>query len=585
MKDILKYNAYINGLNTSVESLRGIGAKRAQLLRKMGIETLGDVLFHFPRRYEDRRRIKEIGEVSPGEVEVVRGTIMDIKGGRARNTYIIKARMRDSAGKKTMTAVWFNQRHLLGRLKRGSDIVLVGKVRNSFGELEISVREFEETGKGLLSGLILPVYPSTEGLPQRIMREMVSRALKGVGLIPDRLPEYLREKYELPGIARALKGVHQPENFKELECARNRMIFEELFLHQYCLRSLSLGDKSNLSGISHGKPNYLKQRFLDLLEFDLTEDQKRVTQEIEKDMESPSSMRRLLQGDVGSGKTLVAILAMLKAISNGFQTALMVPTEILAEQHYFYLLKKLESTGVNVSLLTGNITGNKRREILEGVADGSVNILVGTQALIQGQVNFQKLGLVIIDEQHRFGVVQRMKLTELNPRPDVLVMTATPIPRSLELTFYGDLDLSVIREMPPGRKKILTRYVAEKDRNKLYRFMKESIAEGRQAYVVCPLIEESESLEIAAAEKLTGELEKVFRDYSIGLLHGKLKPDQKEAVMEEFKNNQIDILVTTTVIEVGIDVPNANIIVIEGAERFGLAQLHQLLYAQHGRHL
>lgn len=575
MKDILKFSTYNPGLNLSVESVKGVGAKRGKLLGRMGIETLGDALFHFPRRYEDRRRIKRISETVPGQVEVIRGTIAQVETTKARKVYIIKALLVD--GQAQMTAVWFNQRHLLKRLTKGKEIVVVGKVQQKFYQSEVLVQEFEEASEGNLSGRILPVYPGTTGLPQSLFRDLAEAAIKHVTEIPDRVPGFLRQKYHLPEISQALECLHCPEDFEQLEASRKRMIFEELFLHQYYLSRRSQATKSSTPGVAHTKPNHLKSPLLQSLEFGLTCDQARVTQEIENDMENPVPMRRLLQGDVGSGKTLVAILAMLKAVSNGCQAAFMVPTEILADQHHIYLVSRLEGLGVKVKLLTGNVTGAARKDILAGVAQGTVDILVGTQALIQGQIMFHRLGLVVIDEQHRFGVVQRMQLTDLEPSPDVLVMTATPIPRSLELTFYGDLDLSVIKEMPPGRKKIFTRYVAEKERHKLNKFLKDSIEEGRQAYVVCPLIEESETLEIAAAEDIAQKLStEVLPEYRVELLHGKMKSNEKEQIMREFKDKKISVLVSTTVIEVGIDVPNATIIVIEGCERFGLAQLHQL---------
>lgn len=574
MKDLLKCLRYESELDIPVSNLKGIGEKRAKHLERMGIEVLGDALFHFPRRYEDRRTILSVSQVVPGEVQVVRGTIKQVSAARGRNTHIIKAMLSD--GEHDMTAIWFNQRHVMKRLNPGQEIVVIGKVKLNFGRLELSVQEFEDPGCSRFSGRIVAVYPSSAGLPQRIIVDTISRGIRSAGSVPDRLPVYLRKKYSLPGIEDALKGIHFPKDFNEVRQAQKRFIFEELFLHRFCLSRRSLSHRYEKGGIAHVRPNFLKDSLIDLLDFPLTADQRKAISEIEADMARPVPMSRLLQGDVGSGKTLVAIAAMLKAISNHCQAALMVPTEILAEQHYLYLLEKLKGLDVRVELLTGNVTGEQRKRLLGDLEEGAVNILVGTQALIQGQLPFKRLGLVIIDEQHRFGVMQRTRLTEFTPTPDVLVMTATPIPRSLELTFYGDLDLSVIREMPPGRKKILTRYVAEKERGKLYKFMDESIAAGRQAYVVCPLIEESESLEIAAAEQLAEKLEMIFPSYNIGLLHGKLKSDQKEEIMRAFKDRKIHILVSTTVIEVGIDVPNATIVVIEGAERFGLAQLHQL---------
>ena len=574
MKDILKFSRYTASLGTPVSSLKGIGEKRAKLLEKMGIDMLGDALFHFPRRYEDRRTILGISQVSPGDVQVVQGTIAEVSAVRARNTHIIKARLSEDS--HSLTAIWFNQRHVMKRLKPGKDIVVIGRVKMNFGKLELYVQEFEEAGCGWLSGRIVAVYPSTAGLPQRSIREIISNGIREAGSIPERLPEYLRGKYFLPGIAESLYGIHFPADFSQLHKSQKRMIFEELFLHQFCLSRFSRASREEKPGIAHLGLNRLKEDFLDSLEFQLTEDQQKVISEIERDMEQPLSMRRLLQGDVGSGKTLVAIIAMLKAAANGFQSAFMVPTEVLAEQHFFYLRTRLQGLEVRAELLTGTVTGENRKKILADLAAGSIDILIGTQTLIQANVQFKNLGLVIIDEQHRFGVMQRTRLTDITPSPDMLVMTATPIPRSLELTFYADLDLSVIRQMPPGRKKIVTRYVAEREREKLYKFMQDIIASGQQAYVVCPLIEESEALEIAAAEKLAGQLERVFPGFSVGLLHGKLKSGQREEVMGNFKIGKIDILVSTTVIEVGIDVPNASIIVIEGAERFGLAQLHQL---------
>lgn len=574
MKDILKFTGYQGELGKPVSSLKGIGEKRAKHLEKMGIFLLGDALFHFPRRYEDRRNILEVSQVSPGYVQVVRGTIVEVSSARVRSTYITKARLTD--GVNSLVAVWFNQRHVANRLKSGKEIVVIGKTRMSFGKLELYVQEFEAAGCGELSGRIVAVYPGTTGLPQRNIREIILAAWKEAEKIPERLPKHLLNKYSLPEIKDALQAIHFPVDFDHLLEAQKRFVFEELFVYQLCLNRHSRAAREDKPGISHRKPNSLKTAFLESLEFQLTGDQIRVVSEIEEDMERPVSMRRLLQGDVGSGKTLVAILAMLKAVSNGFQSALMVPTEILAEQHYLYLLARVQGLGVRVELLSGAVTGEKRQKLLNDLAEGAIDILVGTQALIQDKVQFKKLGLVIIDEQHRFGVTQRTRLTDFSPSPDVLVMTATPIPRSLELTFYGDLDLSVIREMPPGRKKILTRFVADREREKLYRFMRDTIARGQQAYVVCPLIEDSEVLEIAAAEKLAEDLKKEFPEYSVGLLHGRLKTKQKEEIMGDFKIGRINILVSTTVIEVGIDVANASIIVIEGVERFGLSQLHQL---------
>ncbi len=558
-----------------VQYLKNVGPQRAKLLAKLGIITVEDLLNHFPRRYEDRRQVKTISEVVHGAVETVRGMVtghQEIKP--RRGLTIIKVGIRDRSG--TLNAVWFNNHYLSKQLPKGTEIIVTGKVDRRFGIADLAVTDYEVVEGGEFTPGIVPVYAATENLPPKQIRTLVGNALEKIEeLMPEILPETMLKRYGLMDRIEAYRQIHFPTDFKEQQAARRRLVFEEFLLLQLGIQRLR-GKKTELPGIPMVCENGLLPKLRAGLPFKLTLAQERITGEILRDMAGKHPMARLVQGDVGSGKTVVAAMALLRAVECGYQGAMMAPTEILAEQHCTYLKDVLEPLGIKVGLLTGSQGKREREEILQRVACGDCDILVGTHALIQEGVAFQALGLAVTDEQHRFGVRQRAELQQKGENPHVLVMTATPIPRTLALTLYGDLHLSVIDEMPPGRKEIKTLHISDKSREKLYKFMEREIALGRQVYVVCPLVEESEALDLRAATELAEEMARRFPRYRIGLLHGRMKPQEKESVIEGFRANTIRVLVSTTVIEVGVNVPNASVMVVEGAERFGLAQLHQL---------
>jgi len=488
--------------------------------------------------------------------------------------------LRDPTG--YLTAVWFNQPYLGKVLRRGQTMFLHGRVaRFRNGPLQMQHPEYELVEDGedetLHTGRLVPIYRLTEGLTQRPLRSLLWRVVdQYAGKVPESLPEALRRRRRLVPLPTALRGIHFPETDDELAAARRRLVFEDFFLLQLGL-AIRRQREGRTRGIVMDPAGELVARLRRSLPFALTAAQERVWEEIRRDLAAPYAMNRLLQGDVGSGKTIVAAMAILAAVEAGYQTALMAPTEILAEQHYMTLDPLLPSLGVPVALLTGAIKGREREALLEGAATGRVPCLVGTHALIQEGVEFRRLGLAVVDEQHRFGVVQRAVLRKKGDNPHVLVMTATPIPRTLALTLYGDLDVSVIDELPPGRQPIKTVVRDEGKRPQIYAFLRKQIEEGRQVYVVCPLVEESEATDLKAATEMAERLQReVFPDLSVGLLHGRMSLPGKESVMGVFKAGKTHVLVSTTVIEVGIDVPNASVMLVEHAERFGLSQLHQL---------
>lgn len=565
-------------LDQPVQYLKMVGPQRAKLLAKLGVKTVRDLLLHFPRRYEDRRSLRPLGKLVPGETLTTTGKILSVEEHRpsARLT-VIRARLADATG--YAWATWFNQDYLKQKLVPGQTIVLSGRVKEFHGSKEIVVQDFELVNgeESLHTGRIVPFYSLTSGLSQRTLRQIVHRALTDfAAAFPEILPEELRRNYRLPGITESLWDIHFPRDEEALRRARTRLAYEELFVFQLALLARRRTKGEN-AGIAHVPDGELSRRFFALLPFTLTRAQEKVLAEIKADMESLRPMARLLQGDVGAGKTVVAAAAMVKAVEGGYQAALMAPTELLAEQHWLSFKKWLAPLGIEVALLTGSLGKKEKDEVLNGVAAGRIQVLVGTHALIQEGVKFQNLGLVVIDEQHRFGVSQRALLQEKGACPDVLVMTATPIPRTLALTLYGDLDVSVIDALPPGRRPVATIYLPESRRQEAYAAIRREVAKGGQAYVVCPLVEESEALQAQAAQELAARLAKeVFPDLAVGLLHGRLKREEREKVMEAFRRGEIQVLVATTVVEVGVDVPQATVMVIEGAERFGLAQLHQL---------
>lgn len=564
-------------LQKPIQYIKGVGEARAKLLEKLGIKTVEDMLYYFPRDYEDRSAVRKIAELYNGETACFRaGVISGMTENRPRKGLTIqKLVVRDETG--TCILTWFNQGYLKETFKPGSEFMFFGKASRKFGHLEIQNPAYEKIDESLEeTGKIIPIYPSTLKLSQKIIRTVIKNCLELVNHhLQEFLPSSVREKYNLAEVNYSIDNIHFPNDPKSFEFARRRLVFEELFLLQLGLLSIKSRLNTETLGISF-KPIPESNRFAKALPFELTQAQKRVFKEISDDMESSKPMNRLIQGDVGSGKTVIAVLAIFKAVKNGYQSAMMVPTGILAEQHFHTLKNLLGETGIKTVLVTGYLTQKQKKEIQSDIAEGNVDVVIGTHALIEEDIKFWNLGLVITDEQHRFGVRQRAILASKGKVPDVLVMTATPIPRTLALILYGDLDISIVDELPPGRKKIETYYIENDLRERMNKFIQKQIEEGRQVYVVCPLVEESEVITAKSVEKHAGELQEIFKGYKTAFLHGKIKAREKDKTMSEFCAGRINILVSTTVIEVGVNVPNASLMIIENAEKFGLAQLHQL---------
>ena len=571
-------------IQDSVQYLKGVGPKKKAELARLGIATVYDLLTYFPRTYEDQSVLTRIADLQPGTVATVAGTIVNLQEqtGR-RGLTILTAYLNDGTG--ILQVTWFNQKYLKKTLKTGRRVFVSGKAAYAYGgrgQFAMSqLRSFQvlepgEQAQGLCG--ILPVYAATEHLNQKFFRTLIAEALEAAGNLPELIPARILAAHHLMGRGEALHAVHFPKDSEELKRARYRLAFSELYLIQCGLLLLKKQSQETKRGIRHQPSGKLVKAVLAGLPFTLTHDQQQAWQEICRDMERTAPMRRLVQGDVGSGKTVIAMLALVKTVENGRQGAMMAPTEILAAQHYENLSSKLAPLGIRVGYLSGHLTPKKRRAMHEAIARHEVDIIIGTHALIQDDVHFTHLGLVITDEQHRFGIAQRATLEKKGAHvPDVLVMTATPIPRTMTLTVYGDLDVSLIRELPPGRQPIRT-FVRRPDRRPLiYQYVRSQIEAGRQAYVVCPLIEMNEESDLPSAEEVYDELRYgIFSGIPCGLVHGRLAPAEKERVMQDFYADRIKLLVATTVIEVGVNVPNASIMVIEHAERFGLAQLHQL---------
>lgn len=578
-------------LSQSIEYLKGVGPMRGDLLRKeLGIHTLGDLLFQFPFRYVDKTQFHKIGHLMPssGTVQLkgILRRLNSIGDGRKRR---LSGLLRDETG--SIELVWFKGIHWLeNNLSVGKEYVVYGKISDFRGQLNISHPDMEAADSRNTKEAIsfAPVYPSTEklntkGVESKARRKMMQALLEKV--IPtdvaEMIPSNVLQKLRLLSRYDAVKAIHFPPNAEVLKAARNRLKFEELFLLQ--LRLIQL--KKRRKGAIKGYPfpsigHYFNRFFNEKLPFELTGAQKRVLREIRRDLAQPVQMNRLLQGDVGSGKTMVGLMSMLMALDNDFQACMLAPTEILAQQHYDGIREYIEGLDIKVGYLSGSVKGKKRRLLLEALAAGEIDILVGTHAILEPPVVFKNLGLAIIDEQHRFGVKQRAKLWQKNKPypPHIMVMTATPIPRTLAMTLYGDLEVSVIDELPPGRKAVQTLHKTEHQRRRVIGFMKEQIALGRQVYVVYPLIEESEKLDLQALEAGYEVLLRDFPppDFQISVVHGRMKPEDKDYEMQRFKDGITQIMVATTVIEVGVNVPNASVMVIENTERFGLSQLHQL---------
>ncbi|MBP6017090.1 MAG: ATP-dependent DNA helicase RecG [Candidatus Promineofilum sp.] len=567
----------------AVTTLKGVGQKFAEKLNKLGAETIGDLLYLFPRRYDDYSLLRPINKLQYGEQATIIGTIWQTKVRRTRtNQPITECIVNDGTG--SVQATWFNQPWLAEQLPAGMQIVLSGKVEMFLGRLVFNSPAWEPVElEPLRTRRIVPIYPLTEGLASAKMRELMQRTVKEWSpRLPDPLPVEIRKRRRFYPLSRAIQQMHFPDSHESMGHARQRLAYDELFLLQ-----LGMQRQRREWQAHNGLPLLVEPEqfdvFMSALPFALTGAQQRVIDEIRADLALSRPMNRLLQGDVGSGKTIVAAAAMVTAAWAGAQSAMMAPTEILAEQHYRGLCGLLEPLGLKVALLTGSTPAAERQAIHEGLASGAIQILIGTHALIQPAVSFRRLGVIIIDEQHRFGVDQRAALREKGPAdngdalsPHLLVMSATPIPRTLALSLYGDLDMSILDEMPPGRQEIKTRWLRASERERAYNFIRRQTAEGRQAFLIYPLVEESEMIDARAAveehERLRRE---VFPDKQVGLIHGRLRSDEKEAAMRAFVNHETDMLVATSVIEVGVDVPNSTVIVIEGADRFGLAQLHQ----------
>ena len=563
--------------DTNLQYLKGVGPARVEVLNKLNLYTVRDIVEYFPRTYEDRGTYKKIGELVDGETTTFKAVLASsVNETRIRkNMTIYKAIAKDDTGSIILT--WFNQPYVKKQLKTDGEYAFYGKIKNTLGRIEIQSPVFEEIGKEKNTGRIVPVYPLTNGITQNVFRTIVENATNEMkNKYAEALPEWVRVQNNLVDINYAMKNIHFPDTLQDFEKARYRLAFEELLVMQLGLLRFKIAGEKNYEGISFNKDEKMDE-LLSTLPYKLTNAQMRVWREIDNDMKSEKSMNRLVQGDVGSGKTVVATLAMFKAVRNGYQAALMAPTSILARQHYEGISKMLKPFGIIVELLTGDVTKKNKILILDRLKSGEIDILIGTHALIEDNVEFKNIGLVITDEQHRFGVRQRKILSSKGQKTDTLVMTATPIPRTLAIILYGDLDISIIDELPPGRQKIDTYAVRRNLEDRVNNFVKKEISAGRQAYVVCPLVEESE--EMSGVRSVTEQLEyykKVFDEYRVEMLHGKMRPKEKDEIMTRFKNAEIDILISTTVIEVGVDVPNATMMVIENAERFGLAQLHQL---------
>lgn len=567
----------LNYLETDIRYCKGIGEKKALLLNKLGVFTARDLVSYFPRKYEDRSSFKPIALTCDGENVCIKALAAeDARLVRIRRGLeLVKFRVVDESGSVDIT--FFNQPYIKNSIHRGDSLNIYGKIIGVGARRTMSNPVIEHDGvPGGVTGRIVPIYRSTAGLSQKLIMSAVRQALDVCGTsLPEVLPEDVREKHKLAQNAYAYENIHFPASFEALALARRRLVFEELFLLACALGKMR-GSHSKHSGIIM-KPQNIDE-FYSFLPFKPTNAQRKATTDAIGDMQSGAAMNRLVQGDVGSGKTLVAAALIWYCAKNGYSSVFMAPTEILAHQHYETMLQLLSPFGIRVGLLTGSMTAKQKREAKAAIASGEFELVIGTHALFSDDVEYSKLALVITDEQHRFGVSQRSSLISKGEKPHVMVMSATPIPRTLALIIYGDLDISVIDELPPGRQKVDTFAVTESYRTRLNGFIRKLVSEGRQVFVVCPMIEENDELppDMKSAQEHAAELQQCFPDLKIACVHGKLKPKAKNDIMSTFVSGQIDILVSTTVIEVGVDVPNAALMIVENAERFGLSQLHQL---------
>ena len=559
-----------------ITELKNVGEQRAKKLQRMGIETIGDLLEHYPRDYKDRSRLTKIADLSETDENTFLARVKG-EGQTGRRGRLTFTRLQVFDDTDEITLLWYNQPYMKTALKSGEVYLFTGRMQKKYNRREIVSPEYESIKDNFAGGRIVPVYPSVDGISQKMLRSYLEEALKQVsGTLTEELPLWIRKKYHLAEKNFAQTNIHFPRTEEAFYDARRRLVFEEFFLLQTALFSLREELLGRGSGIVMEHPEAMDE-FQKSLPFSMTNAQKKVLSEIAADMTSGKIMSRLVQGDVGSGKTAVAMAAAYWAIQNGYQAVLMAPTEVLAEQHGKSFTELFAPLGIEVALLTGSMKAKEKREALAKIADGTAQMIVGTHAVIQKGVEYHKIGLVITDEQHRFGVEQRSRLWTKNAVvPHVLVMTATPIPRTLAMTLYGDLDVSVIDELPPGRKPIQTVHRYDNKKAQLYDFLRKEIGQGRQVYVVYPLIEGSEKLDYKNLEEGFETFKEVFPEYKVCMVHGKMKAADKEAEMQKFISGEAQILMATTVIEVGVNVPNASVMVIESAERFGLSQLHQL---------
>ncbi len=569
-------------LSNSVSSLNNVGEQRLALLGKLNIFTLEDLIEYFPRNYEDRSKITKIAEISEDEVYTIKAKVYPTISGIAENTaingkIITKVKLHDGTG--LLEAVWFNQPYLKSKFKKGEEYIFTGKITIRLDKKQIESPDFEIVSQkeSLSFGRIIPIYLLTVKLSQKMLRTFIKNCLDEVKeQITDFLPREILQKYNLIDRKTAIENIHFPKTNESFFLARRRLVFEELFLMQIALLKMK-GFIKRKTTQKYENPSC--EKLLNILPFEMTSSQLNVISEIKKDFVDGVLMNRLIQGDVGSGKTAIAMATAYMVINNSdncCQAALMAPTEVLTVQHYNSFKKYFDKLGIETILLSGSLKRKEKNIALESISSGKSKMIIGTHALIQQNVEFKNLCLVITDEQHRFGVRQRITLKDKGLNPHFLVMTATPIPRTLALILYGDMDVSVINELPPGRQKIDTYSVNNSYRTRVYNFIRKQVSEGRQAYIICPMIEESETIKLNSVLKYTEDLKKILLDLKIECLHGKMKQDIKQKTMEDFINGEIDVIVSTTVIEVGINVPNATVMLIENAERFGLAQLHQL---------
>lgn len=585
-------------VDSDVRNIWGISDVYATRLRRLGVSTIRDLLYHFPRKHVDYSVVKKIRDLTVGEIETIQGTIWEVRNAQARSGMTVTtAVVADETG--TAQAIWFNQAFLAKALQTGQKVILSGRVQENLGRLQFKSPDWEvpRQGETVHTGRLVPMYPLTEGLTDRWVRSVVKRAIdQWCDALEDHVPRSVRDKMGLVPLREAVAQMHFPDDAESLARASRRLAFDEFFVLQLAVLTRRRDWRKEPGNAMRADASVI-EGFIRSLPFTLTNAQRRVIDEVVKDMAQALPMSRLLQGEVGSGKTVVAATAAVVAAHNGFQAVLMAPTEILAEQHYRTVSELVGANGLaseqdgaalsrelpgfdgrrlRLGLLTGSVRKSRKEALCREIADGQVDIVVGTHALLEEGVQFYRLGLVIVDEQHRFGVMQRATLRQKGYNPDLLVMTATPIPRTLALTMYGDLDLSVLDELPPGRQEIKTVWLGPNDRERAYSFLREQARRGRQGFIICPLVEESDKIEAKAAVAEHDRLQReVFPDLRLGLLHGRMRGADKERVMRAFRNGEFDVLVSTAVVEVGIDVPNATVMLIEGADRFGLAQLHQ----------